>query len=424
MMRRTKRRAGAPPTFLGALVAGLLFSSGAARAAEAFAWTQYVADGIEARAITEQAECPKITIDERVTQMTLRAGPSDAFPVRVCAIAIPRDANAAAIADRPLRLPAPPVNRLLLIGDTGCRLRALALQNCNVMADWPFRLVADEAAERRPDIVLHLGDLIYREQACPRSDKGCAGSPYGDNWETWKVDFFDPARALLESAPFVFVRGNHEDCNRNQEGWRRFVSAYPYDAGAACAPQEPPYRVDLGGATLAVLDVTRAEDRAVDWALAPFFKQQFAGLADSKGPLWIAMHKPIYGSLRVKDGVSVGDNKTLVEAARGVLAPNIEVMLSGHLHLFEALSFKQDLPAQIVAGSGGDMLDTMPKTLLGLTVGDATVETGRGVAGVYGFALMERGENEWRLSEYDLHDQALVRCALRGRKLVCDGEGQ
>ena len=407
----------------GALAAGLLFWSGAACAADFFAWTQYVASGgIEARAITEQAECPKAAIDGRAAQMTLRAAPSDAFPVRVCAIALPGDAKEAEIADRPLRLAASRVSRLLLIGDTGCRLHPLALQNCNVLGDWPFRLVADEAAESQPDIVLHLGDLIYREHACPRSDKGCAGSPHGDNWETWKADFFDPARALLETAPFVFVRGNHEDCNRNREGWRRFVSAYPYDAAANCVGQEAPYRVDLGGVTLAVLDVTRAEDRAVDWALAPFFKQQFAALADIKGPLWIAMHKPIYGSIRVKDGVSIGDNKTLVEAARGVLAPNLETMLSGHLHLFEALSFTQDLPAQIVAGSSGDKLDTMPQKLVGLTVGDATVESGRGAAGVYGFALLERGEKEWRLTEFDLHDQVLVRCALRGRKLACEGE--
>ncbi len=418
-----KQRGIALSTVLCALTAAPLFlGGGSARASEFYAWTQYVADGIEARAITEQAECLKITIDGRATPMALRVAASDAFPVRVCAIAIPRGAKEATIADRPLRFPTGPLNRLLLIGDTGCRLHPLALQHCNVLADWPFRLVADEAAEAQPDAVLHLGDLIYREQACPHSVKGCAGSPYGDNWETWKADFFDPARALLEAAPFVFVRGNHEDCNRNHEGWRRFVSAFPYDASAACNPQEPPFRVDLGGVTLAVLDVTRAEDRAVDWGLAPLFKQQFSSLAGGEETLWIAMHKPIYGSIRVKDGVSIGDNKTLVEAARGALAPQIQAVLSGHLHLFEALSFKQDLPAQIVAGSGGDILDTMPQQITGLTVGDATVETGRGAAGVYGYALMERGEREWRLTEFDLHDKPLARCALRARKLVCDGE--
>jgi hypothetical protein len=118
----------------------------------------------------------------------------------------------------------------------------------------------------------------------------------------------------------------------------------------------------------------------------------------------------------------VGDNKTLVEAARGALPPNIQAVFSGHLHLFEALSFEQDLPAQIVAGSGGDLLDSMPQKLAGLRVGDATVETGHGVAGIYGFALMDRGEKEWRLTEFDLHNKPLAHCALRARKIACEAE--
>jgi hypothetical protein len=202
-MSSFSERRAALATFLAALVAGLLLPT-AARAGDAYAWTQYVASGgIEARAITEQGDCPKAAIDGRAVQMTLRAGPSDAFPVRICAIAIPGDAKEASIADRPLRLSAARVNRVLLIGDTGCRLHPLVLQNCNVLGDWPFRLVADEAAETQPEIVLHLGDLIYRELACPLAQKGCAGSPHGDVWETWKADFFDPARALLETAPIV-----------------------------------------------------------------------------------------------------------------------------------------------------------------------------------------------------------------------------
>jgi hypothetical protein len=408
-------------TLFSALVCALLFASADARARDAYAWTQFVGDGLEARAITEEAECPKVAIDGHVTQMALRAGPSEAYPVRLCAVAIPHGAKEATLAEHPLPLPAARVDRLLLIGDTGCRLRSLALQSCNVMADWPFRLIADDAAEMRPDMVVHLGDLVYRERECPVANKGCAGSPHGDNWETWKADFFEPARALLEVAPFVFVRGNHEDCARNGEGWRRFVSAFPFDAAVPCVAQEPPFRLDFGGLTLAVLDVTRAEDRVVDFELAPFFRSQFAALVDIKGPLWIAMHKPVYGSIRVKDGVSEGDNKTLVEAARGVIPPNVQALLSGHLHLFQAMSFQQDVPAQIVAGAGGDMLDRSgPQNLTGLTLGDATVENGRGVTGVFGFALMERGDGDWRLTEFDDHAKALVRCSLRGRKIACD----
>ena len=53
-------RRAALATFLAALVAGLLLPT-AARAGDSYAWTQYVASGgIEARAITEQAECPKV----------------------------------------------------------------------------------------------------------------------------------------------------------------------------------------------------------------------------------------------------------------------------------------------------------------------------------------------------------------------------
>ena len=50
MMEQTKRRAAAAAfaSLLGAVAAGGFFSSGA-RAGDAYAWTQYVADGIEAQ---------------------------------------------------------------------------------------------------------------------------------------------------------------------------------------------------------------------------------------------------------------------------------------------------------------------------------------------------------------------------------------
>jgi hypothetical protein len=37
-------------------------------------------------------------------------------------------------------------------------------------------------AARKPSLVIHVGDYIYRESPCPAGDKGCKGSPYGDNW--------------------------------------------------------------------------------------------------------------------------------------------------------------------------------------------------------------------------------------------------
>jgi hypothetical protein len=53
--------------------------------------------------------------------------------------------------------------------------------------------------------------------------KGCKGSPYGDNWDTWKADFFKPAAPLLAVAPWIATRGNHEICARAGLGFMLFL---------------------------------------------------------------------------------------------------------------------------------------------------------------------------------------------------------
>jgi hypothetical protein len=390
-----------------------------AQAGDAYEWSQYTSQGLELRAITQEAACPKATLDGRAVEMSMRAAPDAAFPILVCALPVPRDAKEAAIRDRPMPLGAERVDRIAVIGDTGCRLLALAMQRCNDPHEWPFRIVADAVADMGPQLVLHVGDLIYRERACPASNKGCAGSPWGDNWETWKAEFFDPAHGLLAAAPLVFVRGNHEDCARNGAGWTRLLGPLPHTPG--CAPQEPSYSVDLGGLTLAVLDVTRAEDRSVDTATAPFFREQFSALGALPSPVWVAMHKGVYGSVRFKNGVNEGHNFTLGEAARGAMPQSVSALISGHLHVFQALGFAEDVPAQIISGAAGDALDSgAPEDLVGRKLGDATVEKGLGVSTLFGFTMMERGANDWLVSHYDAHERLLARCRLSGRKVACE----
>jgi hypothetical protein len=405
----------------GALLVAVVFLGDAARAAEIYAWTQFASEGLEARVVTSETACPRAAIDGGDAQMNIRAKPSGDFPALVCSLPIAKGAREASVNGRPLALPPPRVNKILLIGDTGCRLKAMVLQSCNFIKDWPFRLAADTAAEMAPDLVIHVGDLVYRERACPESNKGCAGSPFGDNWETWKADFFEPGRALLAAGPWVFIRGNHEDCERAGAGWGRLTSPLPFSEGAACSPQEPPYLVDLGGIALAALDVTRAEDRAVDDALAPVFRQQFASLAKTDAPLWIAMHKPLYASVRIKDGVNVGVNKTLAAATRDAVPANAQLLLSGHIHTFQAMSYSSDLPAQIVAGHGGTTLDRFtPEKLDGLAMDDARVEKGIGLTNRFGFATLERRDGEWLLTSFGIHGEQLARCHLHGKKLDCE----
>ena len=55
------------------------------------------------------------------------------------------------------------------------------------------------ADTRKPDLVIHVGDYYYRENACP-PNKGCADSPFGDHWPTWQAELFDPA-GFVDIAP-------------------------------------------------------------------------------------------------------------------------------------------------------------------------------------------------------------------------------
>jgi hypothetical protein len=414
IVQRIKRPAG-----IGAMALASLLCCETAHAGDSYQWAQFVADGLEARAITHEPTCPKATLDGRDAAMSVRARPDGDFPILVCALPLPRTAKDARINGRPRPLPPPRVNKIVLFGDTGCRIHALIAQDCNSIKAWPFRLGADMAAEQAPDLVIHLGDLHYRETACPATRKGCAGSPYGDNWASWSADFFSPAEALLDAAPWIFARGNHESCERSAKGWRRMVDAFPFNAGE-CQPNDTPFTVDLGGLMLVVLDVTEADDRIANLKEAEFYKTQLAAAAAIEGPVWFVFHKPIFTSIRMSGIATEGDNKTLVEAARNSISPNVQAILSGHLHTFQVASYVQDYPAQIVSGHGGNLDRSAPKIFDGLVINGVTVDVGRSTPAVFGFAVMERGADEWLITNYDVRGTPLARCHLKARKLACD----
>jgi hypothetical protein len=403
------------------ILLALAATASRAGAGDFYRWTQYSSVGLEARAITTEGACPKAVIDGREVAMTVRAQPDDAFSILVCTAAIPKDARTAAIEGRPLALPPARPDKILVIGDTGCRLKALFLQDCNSLQSWPFRLAAETAARFAPDLVVHVGDYYYRESACPPLRQGCAGSPHGDNWAAWRADFFDPGESLLQAAPWVFVRGNHESCERGWRGWTRTLDAHPLAPDGRCEARERPFTVDLGGLTLLVLDVTAAEDRVADMQQAQFFKTQLAAAGAIDGPVWYAFHKPIFSSIKVSGAETIGDNKTLVEAARGGVPGNVQAILSGHLHTLQVASYASDFPAQFVVGNGGDTLDPYaPAKFDGLTINGLAVEQGRSLPTAFGFATFERREGDWLFTAYGVRGEPLMRCHLRGRKVDCE----
>ena len=167
------------------------------------AWLEFGPDGRLIARVIVDGECPSLVIDDLDVDMTRRAPASDAFPVTACEATVPFGTSSASILNQDLPLPRGPIRRIAVIGDTGCRVNdwEKKYQACNDSEAWPFARVAESVADWHPDLIVHVGDYLYRESPCPTNFGGCEGNLHGDNWATWDADFFDPAASLLGSAP-------------------------------------------------------------------------------------------------------------------------------------------------------------------------------------------------------------------------------
>jgi hypothetical protein len=396
-------------------LAFFLFFPSFAQAADT-AWVQAVAGGYEARVVTSAAACPVLHTDGRDLAMMVRAAADDKFAL-TCSAMLPADAKSARAGDIALPMPVRHPQRILVLGDTGCRIKGAALQDCNDPTRWPFPSLAAAAAKFKPELVIHVGDYLYRESACPQGNQGCAGSPWGDNWTTWKADFFDPAAPLLAAAPIVLARGNHEDCKRAGPGWTRLQGPAAFDG--SCKAHQPLFTVDAGGLTLGVLDDAVSDEADLDRDVAKVYADEIEGLAKLPAPVWLVHHRPTWAAVDGPLGIPVGGNLSLIEAsqiaeAKGLppIPHSVELMLSGHIHTFESINFNHDAPPQIVAGNGGTKLQVTPRNLRGTQfIGHSGVTVADGLSvGGFGFLLMTRAPDGWTIDLYDPTAQPKGQC--------------
>jgi len=428
------------------------------KAALRAAWTQYGPNGVlEVRAVIDDSLCPQVAFDLHRVSMQVRAAGGGDFPT-LCAATIPVGAQQAALAfgrspvtpppldpsnaialeraERiansrydivPLALATPDPQRILVLGDTGCRIKGKELQDCSDPTSWPFPVLAAKAARLKPDLVIHVGDYLYRESPCPADFKGCQGTPFGDNWPTWDADFFAPAAPLLAAAPWVMVRGNHEDCARAAPGFLRLIGPLPYDPAAPCPVHMAPFSIPLQNLNLVVTDNVDAPEKTLIEKAVPVYAQEFASLVKAPDPTWLLLHRPIWGLITGPLGVPIGGNLTLMAAATaaGIPAP-VSLMLSGHIHSFEAINYESPkrIPPQIVAGFGGDRLDPSPDNLRGaIFQGSYGVGVKDGISvGGFGFLLMTKTGQAWTIDVYDWQGQITRQCLFHGGRIDCPPE--
>jgi hypothetical protein len=397
------------------------------------AWVQYAPGGAaEARVVTSWPECPRLSIDGRQQTMAERAAPDGNFAERICALTLSAGAKKVSVlepldrmtgADKPrvedLPVPVAKPHRIMVFGDTGCRIKGGTIQDCNDPAKWPFPQIAAQAAKLKPDLVIHVGDYLYRESPCPAGDKRCAGTPHGDNWAAWNADFFAPAAPLLAAAPWVIVRGNHEDCARSGKGFLRLLGPDPVNPVAGCNEHIPLYSVPLGDVTLAVMDNTDAPDTTIDADLRTEYEADFKALQDIGKPVWLVGHRPIWGAVTLY-GMTLGGNRTLIATLPNTgMLRGTALMVSGHIHTFEALNYENaDIPPQLIAGFGGDKLDAAPADLSGTNISGMRVKDGISIGG-FGFLLMTHERKSWRIDVHRVDGSIERVCRFANRKLDC-----
>ena len=419
--------------FLPALLAGLLplfilcyssFLTSSAASDRPLAWIALGPGGQSVvRAVTTEDACPAVRVDTQPYPLKIRARPvSSSFPILICEATLPSHTTLVTVEGVLLSLPKSQPEKIVILGDTGCRVKGRLAQACNDPDAWPFARIARSAAAWQPDLVIHLGDYFYRDSPCPIGNVSCAGSPWGDNWAVAQADFFSPARPLLQVAPWIFVRGNHEACGRTGEAWFRLLDPRPLRE--YCTDETQPYVVPLGERDLFVLDTTNAHDSVPRPESVAYFVQQFVTLAEqSKRPAWLLSHKPLwaFGSLGQENGVDTlfRTNPTLQAAAQQSFAPTIELILSGHLHKVEFLQFAQGQPLQFVVGNGGALLDpplSMP--VVGMEIADRRV-TGAEILAEFGYVTLERDGAGWVLTPRDVHGAAQKICQLTNAGMTC-----
>ena len=342
--------------------------------------------------------------------------------MRSCEAAVPAGAIAATLDGKPLPLPRPNPQRIVVFGDTGCRLLTSdPTQACNDPKAWPFPTIAAAAAAARPDLVIHVGDYEYRETACPAGYAGCSGSPYGYGWDAWNVDFFEPAAPLMAAAPWVMVRGNHENCNRAGEGWFRFLDRAPIEQ--SCRDLTGNFVARLGDFGLIVVDSGTADDPKGDpGKLITLLRSQFADIRGKIPPYaWLTTHRPLNAMLTTPGGTSTNivSNKVLQQALGADMPAGVRMYVSGHIHFFQSVDFGGMRPPQLVVGTGGDNLEGIPAaSVVGADINGRKVVNSSTYSG-FGYMVWDRDGAVWSGTLFDVDGKPIDRCRLADRLLSC-----
>jgi predicted phosphodiesterase len=211
-------------------------------------------------------------------------------------------------------------------------------------------------------LVIHVGDLRYRGE---------------DNWKSWEEDFFKPAEKLLKAAPWIVVRGNHDNCHNGKgKGWLFFFEP-SFAGGTKCEDSKAsnalkPYAIDPSDdLRFVVLNSANARYKCNTW-LQKFknfendLSQLFPQKTDEKHgkQFWLLTHYPIWRTAEADDTSCRSDNDDIhsTDRYRWSIVDTLDnrlvhAVLSGDTHHFEFIGEGNPVRLHVVAGNGGTYLE-------------------------------------------------------------------
>jgi predicted phosphodiesterase len=180
--------------------------------------------------------------------------------------------------------------------------------------------LAEEIAKCKPDLVIHVGDLVY-----PSGERG-----------DYITNFFQPNAAMIRFAPFMPVLGNH-DCFA-ENGKALFDTFDLPRNGPEGIDPERCYWFDWGDARFVALDSDRAKDvkgavltvAQMKTVIAPWMREALTK-CDARWK-FVYFHHPFYtGATHPVEGGAY-----LKEAYIEVIEScGVDVVFVGHNHLYE-----------------------------------------------------------------------------------------
>lgn len=295
------------------------------------------------------SELPRMEMDantvcEHIIDLTTY--PNDTVTIEGATIALPKSAP----------------KRVVILGDTGCR-KLHSSQSCEAY-DWGFNATVAAIQPLKPDLIIHVGDYVYRKNCGPyhghQSHEGCGTHHELREWSYWQTDFFDPAKSILQIAPWVFVRGNHEDCAHVDRGWRGWSLLLSMETAATrkfrdCTTNKlgisDPITLSLPASTNAPALSLLAYDTADE--KQPTYDELGTDLTGISTEAWILTHVPLLTS----QGNEYIPAPPDTAGFRNGLPSPVNLILSGHVHYFNMLQYANSGAAQLIVGGSGTSLD-------------------------------------------------------------------